>query len=138
MRKQFYPFLLAIPFLIWSCEKEETQSPEQAKFCSEFGQLLLAEDTDKAEENINQFLQTKYKNLTSTDPIQHKENYENLIKQINACPDLQVVHACYECIYTLPAQSEITITITNQGRQISKTIDLQLINNTLTVTAIHH
>lgn len=61
--------------------------------------------------------------VTDTDRDGHYQNYIELIRILNDC-GLKAVGICYGCIDTLPAMSEIRISITTDSGEVIRIIDL--------------
>ena len=62
---------------------------------------------------------------TKDDRIGHRKNVDILINRINAsCEQLSAEIICYACVLTLPAQTEIGVTVDSIGFSWSRTIDI--------------
>lgn len=130
MKKATILVAYAVVFLI-GCEKERDVQPVVPFSCSEFASALIERDIEKAEAEISRVLGKL--NLDKG----HEENLNTLLVEIDKCSDLEVVSACFECIETNPAQTEIIIAISTNGQVNNIVVDLQLKDNKFIVANIH-
>lgn len=49
---------------------------------------------------------------------------ENLVEFLNGCSDMEASLFCFECIHTLPPQSEVSIKIMHNGGMLVKVLDI--------------
>ena len=121
--------------LLVNCEKE--LAPEHVFNCTSLASVLLENDSEKAGAEINAFLQQFKASPTNEDEYGRSNTLEALVEEINACPSLQVNSSCYNCIYTNPPQSEITVTVSDNGQEISRTFDLGYQDGKLVFLRMH-
>ncbi len=63
--------------------------------------------------------------ITGDDPFGHMQNLASIIIDINAVCDTNLaVLQCYACIETFPLQSEIRISLNDNGNTIERIIDI--------------
>jgi hypothetical protein len=115
MATRLVSFILGI-FLIatTSCSKDDMQPAN----CDKLQQSILAGNPNEVETEINRICGS----LTAS-PDSH-ESLEALTSKISSQCKVTAVALCYNCIYTLPAQSEIKISVANAGIQKDKIIDI--------------
>jgi len=122
--------------LITACDKGNDIEPDPLVSCSELASALIESDKVKIEAEITQAINDL--NLSSqSEGLGHKERLEKLVEQIDKCPNLQVVNACYECIETNPVQTEIIINISDKSNIINRTIDLQVKDSKFIIVNVH-
>ena len=90
--------------LFAGCSKQEID-------CKELKEGLLLFDNDAVNQFLNPYLSGLSPTPTDEDPIGHETNFIQLVDYLNECPELSLELRCYACIYTLPPQTEIKVTI---------------------------
>ena len=96
------------------CRKDEMQPAN----CDKLQQSILAGNPNEVETEINRICGSL---TNSTDS---RESLEALADKISSQCKVSAVTICYNCIYTLPAQSEIKISVSGAGTQKDKIIDI--------------
>jgi len=86
--------------------------------CDKLQQAILAGNPDEVETEINRICESL---TTSTDS---EASLDNLSKAISTQCKVNAVTLCYNCIETLPEQSEIKISIVTPGSRKDKIIDI--------------
>lgn len=79
---------------------------------------MLANNKDAVKTVINKFI-TRLSSETYTE-----ENINKLTSMIDQECDLTCILLCFDCIKTLPSQTEIRISFSQSGSTVSKTLDL--------------
>jgi hypothetical protein len=128
--KLLYCLLLLVPMLLAGC-KEDDDSIDKTVLCVQLADALVNNDKQSIEIEINRLLNAQQ---AGTDL---RESFDKLKEEIEACPSMQVIDSCFECIETNPPQSEIRIAITANNQTVNKTIDLVQRNNKLTFFNLH-
>ena len=128
--------LSAVLFLI-SCDKAE--STDQFKVdCNQLRAGIINTDMTIVNLEIAKLIYDLNPDLTTSDPIGHKNNFDILINRINKCNEVSAVLFCYACIKTYPAQSEIIVATDSMGIRISRILDISTPNdNKLVFINIH-
>ena len=121
MKNFILRILVLLPLLATGCDSENDVSPEQSLNCSKLANALIANDSDKVEVEINQLL----RDINGNSVKGQEENFQDLIKNFEACPSIEVTDSCFGCIFTNPAQSEIRVTVSGNNQETNKCIDLQ-------------
>ena len=134
MKWLIYLFVLASA-TFFGCE-EKGIAPSTLS-CTGLTSALLENDAGEAGTEINPFLQQFKAKPTGDDEYGHSNTFNALVEEINACPSLQVNSSCYNCIYTDPPQSEIAVTVSDNGQEISRTIDLGYQDGKLVFVRMH-
>src|SRR6185436_19579125 len=113
--------------LIFSCDKDRVSGR-----CETLQEGVLNNNIDKARSAINSFidrLESKQYNET---------NLTVLVQKISSQCNVSCTMLCFNCIRTLPGQTEIRITINSGGTTVAKTIDLSYSpNNTIVFVYMH-
>lgn len=107
---------LAIIFLstlLSSCRKEDISNN-----CSNLKDGIAANEISKVKTAVTRFIA----GMQSQD--YNESNINSLSERISASCDVIVEPMCFDCIKTLPSQTEIRISITSAGAVKSKIIDL--------------
>ena len=106
--------LILFALVALGCRKDEMQKAN----CDKLQQAILAGNPDEVETEINRICESL---TTSTDS---EASLDNLSKAISTQCKVNAVTLCYNCIETLPEQSEIKISIVTPGSQKDKIIDI--------------
>jgi hypothetical protein len=99
---------------LWTCQKDKISCSGDREFCS----LVDKQDFDATGPTINDFLAGLKRNKP-------EENLEKLTAwlECKSCVDKAEI-LCYSCIYTLPAQSELSVDFISGGQTITMTLDI--------------
>lgn len=110
----FSIILLTLTISLFSCSKDNELRPPS---CERLTNAISHDDAAQIIAAIEDYVN----NLPSQ--AYTKTNLENLVAAINGSGNCSVTASllCFDCIYTLPAQSEITVSLPLNGQ---KTIDL--------------
>lgn len=113
--------------LVLACDKDEITGD-----CESLRDGILNNNADKAGPAINNFidrLDSKTYNET---------NLTILVQKISSQCNVTCTVLCFDCIKTLPSQSEIRIVINSGGTTVAKTIDIDYSpNNIMTFRNMH-
>jgi uncharacterized membrane protein YvbJ len=112
MRKVTLMALLLVT-LFFSCRKESISTR-----CNNLKGGIVANDKDQVKTAITSFIS----GLQSNDYTE--ANINQLCQRISSSCDVQVEAFCFDCIKTLPGQTEIRISVNAGGASTSKIIDL--------------
>ena len=121
--------LLALSILSFTgCRKDKDFGPT----CSRIRNSMIAHDVN----GMKQAIQELFLTLPSTD--YNKANMDLLVDRISGC-DIDTGFYCFDCVQTLPSQTEIQFIIEHDGSTIKKTIDISYNNtdNTLLFVNMH-
>jgi hypothetical protein len=100
--------------LLNSCKKETTDNTN----CIKFKEAIEATNIEQTRTAIDNYIN----NLPSQDYTE--QNINNLTHVIsNACNITSGIY-CFDCVYTLPSQTEIWVSFISGGATIKKTIDI--------------
>ena len=113
MRFLVFSICFAILLGSISCRKEITNED-----CERIKSGMLANNKDAVKTVINKFI-TRLSSETYTE-----ENINKLTSMIDQECDLTCILLCFDCIKTLPSQTEIRISFSQSGSTVSKTLDL--------------
>ena len=117
-------FLLLIVFLLFliSCEKEDKiVNPD----CANFTEALIYLNSDSVKKVIDKLTIDLNPDVKEDDNWGQRENISLLIERLNSqCENISANLSCYACIYTLPPQSEIIISIDSARVQIKRVVDI--------------
>ena len=113
--------------LVFSCHKDELSGS-----CETLRDAVLNNNIDKARSAINSFINR----LESK--VYNEPNLTILVQKISSQCNISSTIICFNCIRTLPSQTEIRIVISSGGTTVSKTIDLSYsANNIITFVYMH-
>lgn len=120
--------LLALLLLagLLSCEKQDIESID----CESFISGLELRDENIVKSEIEKLTVDLSPHPTDEDLLGHSGNLQILIDRLNSgCDGYSVSLACYACIETFPAQSEILVEFFAGGSRQSVTIDIHTPEN---------
>jgi hypothetical protein len=112
MQKAALPFLL-LTTLSFACSRERLDSS-----CQHLTDGLTTNDNDKVEAALNHFISSLSSNTYTA------SNINQLCQQLSSSCHLTAKTLCFDCIKTLPSQTEISITFHSGTATQTKTIDL--------------
>ncbi len=109
-----YLLLLILP-LVLSCQKElpETTSTQTIINCDLLQQGLTENDVAMIDQSLGKLLDVEYSN----------ENLNQLASEISSDCDLSATLTCFDCIQTLPAQSDMTVAFLYNGDATTRELD---------------
>lgn len=104
--------LIWLSFLTISCSKDAGSTSID---CASLRQGLLDDDVAAVDASLGDLLNVKYT----------QENINQLGTSISQSCDMTIEYACFNCVQTLPPQSEIGLKfLDNHGDSIVKNLDL--------------
>ena len=113
--------------LVFSCHKNDLSGR-----CETLSDAVLNNHIDKARAAINSFinrLQSK---------VYNEPNVTVLVQNISSQCNVSSTIMCFNCVRTLPSQTEIRIVINSGGTTVSKTIDISYSpDNIITFVTMH-
>lgn len=125
MRKQIFVSLIVLfALLVAGCKKENLSWSD----CDRLRRGLLTEDVkmvrDALSDNLRRYSQ---------------ENINKLSEAISGKCNLTVSDICFDCVYTLPAQTEIRVIIHQTGTTVEKVIDISPTSaNRMKIVNVHN
>lgn len=126
--KQLYFFLLAALLAVSSCKKNGISEQK----CSELKKGILADDKAVVGKHVNALIH----NLPSS--INTQENLNRLAQALSSQCDIIATVLCFNCIETLPAQSEIRLSFSAPGATVSRTMDISYTSdNRMVFSSLH-
>ncbi|MFI5129931.1 MAG: hypothetical protein ACHQFX_08080 [Chitinophagales bacterium] len=114
MRNRIILFVFAGVLSFHSCNKEEIARAD----CQRLQHGIITSGKEEVKAVITKFVN----NLVSKKYSQ--QNINNLVNTINQQCDASAVVLCFDCIYTIPSQSEIRITCSVAGGPVDRTVDI--------------
>ncbi|MGC4034573.1 MAG: hypothetical protein QM764_01340 [Chitinophagaceae bacterium] len=109
------------------CRKDDLSSPD----CGKLQQAILAGNPDEVEAEINNICAS----LSASNDSE--QSFNEITKAIGTQCKLNAVALCYNCIETLPAQSEIKITVQTSTGFKEKIIDITRSGNHFIFAGMH-
>ncbi len=110
-------------FLFAGCKKDKLSNLN----CTKLKEGLLVNDKALVSSSLSNLLGSY-----------SKENIEALVTSVSNNCDVSAKLLCFNCIYTLPAQSEVQLTFNQSGNSIIKVIDLSYKqDNKMEIVEIH-
>lgn len=124
--KKFF-LLLIIAGLFYSCKKESLSVN-----CTLLSRGIIYNDADKVRTVIDAIIV----NLPSQD--YNKQNFDLLADKISGQCNLQVSFRCFDCVFSIPSRSEMTLTTDSVGGLTQKKIDISYtFNNKMEFYSLH-
>lgn len=102
-----------VAILVSGCKKEQLSSQD----CEKFQAALVALEV----EDVKQYISKQIGRLDSDENT--AENLNRLAQAVSRC-DLSATVLCFNCIQTLPAQSEIRLAFLQNGDSTFRTLDM--------------
>ena len=120
-------FILICVQFVFSCNKDEISGT-----CGSLRDGILSNDVDRTGSAINNLI----------DRLPNKQYNETnltiLVQKISSQCNVTGTILCFDCIQTLPSQSEIRIVINSGTTTVAKTIDIDYAsNNVMTFRGMH-
>ena len=113
MRRNLLLVLSALAYLA-SCKKEKIAAAD----CQTLHHGILNSD----KEEVRSVITTIIGRMSSND--YSRDNISNLVNIINAQCGVKASLSCYDCIKTLPSETEITLSAPSTNGNVERTIDL--------------
>ena len=125
MKKLFFPVLLLVALLQYSCCDKEDNNSLTTIDCIALEEGLIFGEQDVVEAEINALCQNYPPAPTVDDEIGHKNNLNAIIMELNnQCSDFVAELGCYACLESLPPQSVINFTLDSVGVGVKRYISL--------------
>jgi len=106
---KYSSLIVFLALTVGSCKKEAVRTT----YCDNLINGLIAEDV-KIVSNVLRNELTFYS----------RENLNKLAATVSKKCNITASQVCFDCIYTMPAQSELRIAFNQAGTSIEKTIDI--------------
>ena len=103
--------LLILAFCFTGCKKDNSNA------CSLLQQGLIANDTQRVGKAVDLII------ASFTSQEYNAQNIDRLANRLSQC-NLEIRGKCFDCIKTLPSQTEIWFSYNASGTVIQKTIDI--------------
>lgn len=117
MRSLIYLSLLICLFTT-GCSK-----PGVERNCDKLKSAIVNNDREKARDAITAFI-SHMQDRNYTD-----QNLQKLVSEINNECDINATDLCFDCIKTLPSQSEIVLSVQSGSSTISRVVDISYNTN---------
>lgn len=127
-------FALSILFCLNGCSKDKTHSVN----CAKIRAGILNNDTEAVREEINRLAYFYTPDPAASDLYGHRLNIENLALKLRGECNFTISTGCYNCIKTLPPQTELFITVSSGSTTVHKVIDLSYTSSKRLVFANMH
>ena len=116
----FMKVVLMIGLLVFSfgCRKSNLQNS-----CADLSRAVMSSDIALAKSAIDNIIRS----IPSSQYTQ--SNIQNLVNKISGNCNLQTILVCFDCIKTLPSQTEIRISINSGAVPVQKIIDISYTNS---------
>lgn len=119
------PLALATFLTFSGCKKDATRTSS----CEQIKTGILTNDINLVKQEFEKLLTPFTPAPTAQDTYGHKANIEKLVAQLNGGCGITARAACYNCIKTLPPQTELYLTVTDGDNTVNKVIDLSYDNS---------
>lgn len=129
-------YLIAVLVSLSACSKSELSTNE----CDKLQDAVIGMNSSVLEKEINKLCHDlSPQSTTANDLIGHEDNINTLISRLETNCDIEAELVCYACIKTLPAQSEIKVTVNLLSGTYFKIIDISTPeDNKLSYENIHN
>ena len=117
MRK--FLVILTLCILAASCEKDPSNRCEGLKGA------VQTDDLATIKEIVTRLAADLRPQPTANDPDGHRDNFYTLIDRLNGECDITAEALCYACVQTLPATSEIKLTIALGTHSVVRILDVR-------------
>lgn len=114
--------------VISGCSKDRDQSGD----CNKLQQAIVSGNPDEVETEINKIC------VSLTGVEDSRQGLETLTNKISSFCNINAEALCYNCIYTMPGQSEIMLSFMNAGVQKNKIIDIIYSDNKFSFRGMHN
>ena len=119
MSRKYLLFAFALLSTAFSCSKEDSDGDQ----CQELRDGVTNSNVEQVKHVITQFIN----GLPSKDYTE--ENINNLVRVIEDYCDGSAALLCFDCVQTLPSQTEIQIWYPGTSGLVNKTIDITYTTN---------
>ena len=113
MYQRFLVIIVLFALLLAGCKKQGSDFK-----CQELKEAIVTDNVEAVKTKLTGFINKLTSNTYS------KQNLEILVASLSRDCSISAELLCFDCIYTLPPQSEIRVIFNSSGSVISKTIDL--------------
>jgi hypothetical protein len=114
------PLALATLLTFAACKKD----PARSGSCDQLKAGILTNNLPLVKQEIEKLIAPYTPKPTAQDPYGQKANIEKLVAQLNGDCGFTARMDCYNCIKTLPPQTELYLTVTDGASPVTKVIDL--------------
>ena len=118
-RKFFFLLVITLVSAAYSCSKEDRESD----FCQELRNGVTNSNVEQVNHVITQFIN----GLPSQD--YSEENINSLVNVIDEYCDGSAALLCFDCVQTLPSQTEIQVSYPGTSGPVNKIIDISYKSN---------
>ena len=119
--------IISLLFLTFACKKTGLKDS-----CENLKQGILSDDIAMAKSAVNDIIMT----LPNQDYTQ--TNLQSLINKLNTHCNLTTELVCYDCIKTLPSESEIRVSVNLSASSQQKVMDISYTaTNRMTCVSMH-
>ena len=126
MSYRIYFVTVLLIVLVSGCKKQSSPACEKLK------ESIATNNTEEVKSRITQFIYS----LPSTDYT--AQNLNHLAASLSQC-NISADVLCFDCIQTLPSESEIRISFNSSGTMVTKTIDISYSpGNKMKVVNMHY
>jgi hypothetical protein len=121
--------ILSISILFTACSKKKDPVTDPAAVfdCQNFKIGITTDMSDMVGIEVNKLcLDLMPAATSSSDEYGQAQNINILVQRLSAKCDITATLVCYSCIETLPAQSEIRISINQNGTAYNRILDISV------------
>jgi hypothetical protein len=112
--------LLLVLLAVLSCTKDAVHTN-----CTDLLPGLISRNDASIKDQLDGLTEDLFPEPDAADALGHEKNLETLIERLNdECSSITASVGCYACIYTLPAQSEIMVSLDSAGITVVRVIDI--------------
>jgi hypothetical protein len=113
---------ISATLILMSCDKENLKANID---CESLTNGLLVCSIEQVKTEMDKVTEDLFPEPTDNDQIGQRENINLLIERLNSqCATIEAKLKCYACVKTLPAQSEIAVSLDSLGVKVEKVLDI--------------
>jgi len=119
--------IISMLFLIFACKKTSLKDS-----CENLKHGILSDDIAMAKSAVNDII------MTLPDQDYTQPNLQSLVNKLNTHCNLTTEILCYDCIKTLPSESEIRVSVNSSASSQQKVMDISYTAaNRMTCVSMH-
>jgi hypothetical protein len=110
--------------LLTACDKKNNVNTAASFNCGNFKTGIISDSSAMVGTEVNKLCEDLLPATSSSDEYGQSQNIHILVQRLSQKCDINATLICYACIETLPAQSEIRVSINQNGTVYTRTMDI--------------
>jgi hypothetical protein len=125
--------------LLAACDKKNNVDAAASFNCQNFKTGIISDSSAMVGVEVNKLCEDLMPAaITPTDEYGQAQNINVLVQRLSQKCDITATLVCYACIKTLPAQSEIRISINQNGTVYNRTLDITVTQQNMLIYSGMH